>query len=382
MNIFLKISAIVGFIVTAHLNAAMYYSLDPNDRVPRQVRTCYIYSGSSNLNLTKQIIDFIDGKETCVRDALTHKGKEYVSEKIVINNVKSNVKVETFNDGEINIQYLDSLRQKDVFIVQSVCKTNEQSVNDTLQELKFMINAARLASAHSITAVIPYFGYARQDRKTKPGVPISAALVAQEIENAGANHIITFDLHCGQIQGFFTKATLDNLPATLIFAPHIASLNLTNPVVVSPDAGGTERACKFKDISHKYGLNPDYAMIAKKRADAGVVESMDLVGSVKDKTVVIIDDMCDTGGTLIKAAEELLENGALAVYACFTHAVFSKDAISKLANSCFKQIVTTDTIPLRGNCPNNMVVLPTASMLADVIQRVQNGESVSAYLNS
>ncbi len=292
------------------------------------------------------------------------------------------INLKRFNDGEISIQYNENLRGKNIFIFQPTCSTSKADVDKHLMELFFMTKAAKRASSASITAIIPYFGYARQDRKTSARVTISAPDVASLIEFAGVNRVISVDLHCGQIQGFFRDIPVDNLPASVVFAPYIATLNLKNPVIVSPDAGGAERAHKFQAILTNYGVNAGYAMIVKERAEAGVIAKMDLVGDVTGKDAIIIDDMCDTGGTLIKAGEELIRRGARSVYACFTHPVFSKDAIEKLGKSCFTKIITTDTIPLRSEAPANLVVLSVAPMLAEVIKRIENDDSVSEYFNN
>jgi ribose-phosphate pyrophosphokinase len=292
------------------------------------------------------------------------------------------INVKRFNDGEISIQYNENLRGKNIYLFQPTCTTNESDVDKHIMELFFMTKAARRASADTITAIIPYFGYARQDRKTSARVTISASDVASFLEFAGINRVVAIDLHCGQIQGFFRDIPVDNLPASVVFAPYIATLNLKNPVIVSPDAGGAERARKLQTLLTNYGVNAGYAMIVKERAGAGIIEKMDLLGDVTGKDAIIIDDICDTGGTLIKAGEELLKRGAKSVYVCFTHPVFSNDAITKLCKSCFTKVITTDTIPLRNPAPDNLVVLSVAPMLAEVIKRIQNDDSVSEYLNN
>jgi ribose-phosphate pyrophosphokinase len=244
-------------------------------------------------------------------------------------------------------------------------------------ELILMIRAAKRASASKINVVIPYFGYARQDRKTHSRVPISASDIAMILEDAGASRIIAVDLHAGQIQGFFRDIPVDNLAGSIIFAPYVAGLKLENPVIVSPDAGGVERAKLFRDQLDKNGVQSDLAMIIKQRKEAGVVGQANLVGDVKDKDAIIIDDMCDTGGTLVKAAEELKRFGAKRVYACITHPVFSGNAVELIAGSQFDKVITTDTIPLREEVPKNLIQLSVAPMIAEVIRRVKNGDSVS-----
>lgn len=300
----------------------------------------------------------------------------------ILSATPGDINIKRFNDGEISIQYNENLRGKDIYLFQPTCTTAQADVDKHIMELFFMTKAARRASADTITAIIPYFGYARQDRKTSARVTISASDVASFLEFAGINRVISIDLHCGQIQGFFKDIPVDNLPASVVFAPYIATLNLKNPVIVSPDAGGAERARKLQTLVAKYGINAGYAMIVKERTTPGVIEKMDLLGDVKGKDAIIIDDICDTGGTLIKAGEELLKRGAKSVYVCFTHPVFSKDAIKKLCDSCFTQVITTDTIPLRHAAPGKLVVLSVAPMLAEVIKRIQNDDSVSEYLNN
>lgn len=300
----------------------------------------------------------------------------------VFGQTPGDIKIKRFNDGEISIQYNENLRGKNIYLFQPTCTTNQADVDKHIMELFFMTKAAKRASADKITAIIPYFGYARQDRKTSARVTISASDVASFLEFAGINRVVAIDLHCGQIQGFFRDIPMDNLPASVVFAPYIATLNLKNPVIVSPDAGGAERARKLQTLLTNYGVNAGYAMIVKERAGAGIVEKMDLLGNVKGKDAIIIDDICDTGGTLIRAGEKLLKRGAKSVYVCFTHPVFSNDAITRLCNSCFTKVITTDTIPLRKPAPDNLVVLSVAPMLAEVIKRIQNDDSVSEYLNN
>jgi ribose-phosphate pyrophosphokinase len=246
-------------------------------------------------------------------------------------------------------------------------------------EAVLMGDAVHRASCKEVTFIIPYFGYARQDRKSEPHTPISASTVAAMLEKvAGANRVVTIDLHCGQIQGFFSKdVPVDNVYASIVAAPRIAKLALKNPVVVSPDAGGVDRASKFQKALAVEGMMSDFAMISKKRAKAGVIESMALVGDVGGHEAIIIDDMCDTGGTLCKAGEELLAQGATSVYAFFTHPVFSKDALLKIKDSKFTKVFTTDTIPLQGEQPDNLEIISVAPLLAEVIKRIQNGGSVS-----
>ena len=288
------------------------------------------------------------------------------------------IKVGRFNDGEIQIQVEESVRNKDVFIIQPTCPSVKQSVNDNLMELCLLIRTMKRASAASITVVIPYYGYARQDRKVKARVPISAADVAYLLEQSGATRVVTVDLHCGQIQGFFQNIPVDNLYASLVFTPYIVAKPLQKVVVVSPDAGGVERANQFiQDLGRK-GMAADLAVISKQRAKAGVISSMHLIGDVKDADAIIIDDMCDTGGTLVKAAQLLKDNGARRVFAVITHAVFSDQALSLIDASVIDEMIITDTIPLRGIAPSNLKIISVAPLLANAILRIKMGESVSS----
>lgn len=290
----------------------------------------------------------------------------------------SKAKVERFNDGEVKIQIEESIRNCDVYVLQSTCPTSTASVNDNIMELFLMVRAMKRASAKSVTAIIPYFGYARQDRKVKSRVPISASDISMLLEMAGVDHVISVDLHCGQIQGFFHKAPVDNLYASTIFVPYIAAKSdLRDPVVVSPDAGGVERAKQFLEGLTSYGINAQLAVIVKQRKEAGLVESMDLVGNVQNSDAIIVDDMCDTAGTLVKAAEELKQKGARRVFACITHPVFSGNALYKIEHSVIDEIVVADTIPLRALPPYNLTQISVAPLLAEAITRAHKGESIS-----
>lgn len=289
----------------------------------------------------------------------------------------SQAKVSRFNDGEIRIQILENVRNCDVFILQSTCVSSGGTVNDNLMELYLMIRAMKRASAKSVTAVIPYYAYARQDRKTMGRVPISASDVAMLFELAGADHVISVDLHCGQIQGFFHEAPVDNLFASTIFVPYIARLGLSDLVVVSPDAGGVERARQFIEGLQSFGVPSKMAMFVKQRAEAGVVESMNLVGKVKGCDAVIVDDICDTAGTLVQAAKMLKEQGARRVFACITHPLLSGPACMRIADSCIEEIVVTDTIPLCRAAPPNLRQVSVAPLLANAILRMTRGESLS-----
>lgn len=311
-----------------------------------------LFSGSANRELTQAVADCL---ETEVSQAT----------------------VSRFNDGEIRIQILDNVRNCDIFILQSTSVSSTSTVNDNLMELYLMIRAMKRSSAKSVTAVIPYFGYARQDRKMKARVPISASDVAMLLEVAGADHVMSIDLHCGQIQGFFHETPVDNLFASTIFVPYVAKLGLYDPVIVSPDAGGVERAKSFIEGLQSLGVSSKMAVIVKQRAEAGVVESMSLVGKVQGSDVVIVDDICDTAGTLVQAAKELKEQGARRIFACITHPLLSGPACERIGNSCLEELVVTDTIPLRGEMPHNIKQLSVAPLLAHAIQRITNGESLS-----
>lgn len=289
--------------------------------------------------------------------------------------------VSKFNDGEIQIQAQDSVRGKHVFIVQSTCHTEAQSVNDALMELFLLIRTMKRASAASITAVIPYYGYARQDRKAMARVPISAADVAMMLEDGGVDRVLTIDLHCGQIQGFFRNAPVDNLFSSPIFIDYFVKKELHNVVVVSPDAGGVDRAYKFAQQLRKHNVPAEMALISKRRASAGVIESMYLIGDVNGADAIIVDDICDTAGTLVKAAQLLKDHGARRVFAVIPHAVFSGAALDKIRNSVIYEMVVADTIPLRGQAPDNLTILSVSHLLGDAILRIYNGDSVSALFD-
>ena len=245
--------------------------------------------------------------------------------------------VSTFSDGEIRVEIQENVRGADVFVVQSGC----HPVNDNLMELLVMIDALKRASARRITAVMPYYSYARQDRKNKPRVPITARLVADLLSRAGANRILTMDLHAGQIQGFF-DIPVDNLYASPVLLPYIKEHFGNNIVIVSPDAGGVPRARAYASR-----LNAGLALIDKRRVDANQAEVMNIIGDVEGKTAIILDDMVDTAGTLKEAAKVLQSKGAKSVHACVTHAVLSGNAVNNIQESCIETLVVTDTIPLR-----------------------------------
>ncbi|MBS0621073.1 MAG: ribose-phosphate pyrophosphokinase [Verrucomicrobia bacterium] len=290
----------------------------------------------------------------------------------------SPVTLDHFNDGEIRIKIEENIRNCDVYLIQSTCGSDTGTVNDSLMELYLMIRTMVRSSAGKITVIIPYYGYARQDRKTTSRVPISASDIAMLIEDAGADHVISVDLHCGQIQGFFHHSPVDNLYAAPVFVRYFAEKSdLVDPVVISPDAGGVERAKKFIEGLSWRGIDAGLAVILKQRAGAGVVEKMNLVGNVEGRDAIIIDDICDTAGTLVQAAEELKKHGARRIYACITHGIFSGPAMQRIDNSPFDELIVTDTIPLKTTLPANVVQLSVASLIAESIERNYRGESIS-----
>ncbi|MBC7320126.1 ribose-phosphate pyrophosphokinase [bacterium] len=275
----------------------------------------------------------------------------------------------TFSNGETRVNIEETVRGCDVYIVQSL----SNPVDHHIMELLIMMDAMRRASAGRITAVVPYFAYARQDRKTRPREPISAKLLANLITVAGANRVITMDLHAGQIQGFF-DIPVDPLQASPILAEYVKNnLNLENSVVVSPDVGGVARARAFASRLHL-----PIAIIDKRRPAPNESEVMYIVGDVKGKTCIVIDDMIDTGGTLVKGADALLEEGAIEVYACATHPVFSGNAIENIKKSHIKKVIVTNTILLdKEQLCDKIEVLSVAKLFAEAIDRIHNNRSVS-----
>lgn len=279
--------------------------------------------------------------------------------------------VRTFSDGEILVEIVENVRGGDVFVIQSTCTP----VNSNLMELLLLLDAFRRASAMRITAVIPYYGYARQDRKVAPRVPISAKLVADLITTAGASRVLTVDLHAGQIQGFF-NVPVDNLFATPVLLEYVRDrLNNDEVTVVSPDAGGVERARAF--AKH---LDASLAIIDKRRTRANEVAEMHIVGEVRGRCAVLVDDMVDTAGTLVAAAKALTDNGARAVLACCTHPVLSGAAISRLEQSSLTELIVTDTVPLRPEAQacKKIKILSVAHLLGEAIKRTHNEESISS----
>ncbi len=274
-----------------------------------------------------------------------------------------------FPDGEVRLQILENVRGADVFVIQPTCRP----VNDNLMELLILMDAFRRASAQRITAVIPYYGYARQDRKDRPRVPISSKVVADLLTSAGADRVLALDLHAGQIQGYF-NIPVDHLYATPVTVNYFRKLKLKNLVIVSPDPGGVERARSFAKK-----MKAPLAIIDKRREDAHVVEMFNVIGDVVGKTCLIVDDMIDTGGTLVRGAQALLDKGAEKVFACCTHGVFAGDAIHKINASRLEHVVTTNSIPLtpEGEKCSRIRVLSVAKLLAEAIRSIHDETSVS-----
>ncbi|MEZ5344725.1 MAG: ribose-phosphate pyrophosphokinase [Pyrinomonadaceae bacterium] len=277
-----------------------------------------------------------------------------------------------FSDGEFNFQIGENVRGADVFIIQPTCPPTDES----LMELLIMLDTFKRASAERVTAVIPYFGYARSDKKDRPRVPIAAKLIANLIDRAGADRVLTVDLHASQIQGFF-DIPVDHLYAAPVIVSYFQQNPIENLVVVAPDTGGAERARAYAKR-----LDAGLVLVDKRREQANVAEVMNVVGEVEGMSCLIVDDMCDTGGTICKVAEALHNNGANEIYACFSHAVLSGNAISNLSNSHLKKIIVTDTIPLDENGKaleekGRIEVLSIAELLATGIKSIHDETSVS-----
>jgi len=277
-----------------------------------------------------------------------------------------NVITSTYSDGEFQPSYEESIRGTRIFIIGS---TNPGPEN--LMEMLLMIDAAKRASARHITAVLPYFGWARQDRKDKPRVPIAAKLVAKMLEVAGATRIITMDLHADQIQGFFEKP-VDHLFASTIFLPYLKELNLDKLTIASPDMGGSKRA-----YAYSKALESDVVICYKQRAKANVISHMELIGDVTGKNVVLVDDMVDTAGTLTKAADLMMERGALSVRAICTHPILSGNAYERIENSKLEELIVTDSIPLQQESAK-IKVLSSANLFAEVMHNVHHNKSISS----
>jgi ribose-phosphate pyrophosphokinase len=283
------------------------------------------------------------------------------------------ITLKTFSNGEVYCRFEESIRGADVFLVQPTCANPALglSANDALMELLLMIDAAVGASAHRVIAVTPWFGYSRQDKKSAPREPISARLVARMLESAGADRVLTMDLHAGQIQGFFHNP-VDHMTALFMLTQYFDDLGLTDLVVVAPDAGRVKLNKKF---ASKVGA--ELAILDKERPAQQVAEIGYVIGDVRGKTAVLVDDMIDTAGTLKAAAQTVLDEGASRVFAAATHPILSGNAYENLAASGFEQIVVTDTIPLRPGAPDNLRVLSCAELLTDSIRRIFTDDSVS-----
>lgn len=282
----------------------------------------------------------------------------------------SEATIKRFSDGEISVQISESVRGKDIFIIQSTCAP----ANANLMELLIMTDALRRSSANSITAIVPYFGYARQDRKAAPRVPITAKLVANLFETAGIDRVVTVDLHAGQIQGFF-DIPVDNLYGSIVFKDYLLRKNLKNPIIASPDIGGVARARSF---AKKLGL--DLVIVDKRREKANEAEVMNIIGDVDGKDVILIDDMIDTAGTMVKAAAALKAKGATSAIAFCTHPVLSGKAYDNINNGALDELIVTDTIPL-SQTSEKIIVLSVADLFARVIKNIYHNESVNGLFD-
>lgn len=312
--------------------------------MPAKFNPIKIFAGTASIDLAKKIADSF--------------GTEL-----------GDVSLLRFKDGEIQPSFDESIRGCDVFIIQSTFAPAENLI-----ELLLMIDAAKRASAHYINVVIPYYGYARQDRKDKPRVSIGAKLIADLIYTAGASRVITMDLHAAQIQGFFPIPVV-HLDSSVIFVPYIKQLNLDNLVISSPDIGGTKRAREFASK-----LNSEIVICDKHRKKVNEVEEIRVIGNVEGKNVIIVDDIIDTGNTLVKAAEVMLQNGALSVRAFATHAVFSNNALENLENSSMEEVVVCDTIPLTRQS-KKITILSVSNLFARGIHNVYEHESISSLFD-
>ena len=303
-----------------------------------------IFTGNANPDLAREIAAYLG---TTVGDSVVNR----------------------FNNGEVQVMINESVRGKDIFIVQPTCGP---IVNDNVMELLIMADAFKCASANHITAVIPYYGYARQDRKARGREPITAKLMADLLETAGITRVVTIDLHAAQIQGFF-NIPFDHMPGGPLLAEYIKSKNLDDMVVISPDLGGVSRARGFAEI-----LNAPLAIIDKRRPEPGVAEVMNLIGDVKGKNCILVDDMVDTAGSLTEGARALKKFGAKEIYACCTHPILTDPALSRIAQSDITELVVTNTIPLAPSKKHPKIkVLSIAPILAETILRIYNDWSVS-----
>jgi ribose-phosphate pyrophosphokinase len=295
-----------------------------------------------------------------------------ISEKLGIE--LGRVTLKTFSAGEVYCRYEESIRGADVFIVQPICANPVTGIttNDALMELLVMIDAAVGASAHRVIAVMPWMGYSRQDKKSALREPISARLVAHILETAGADRVLTVDLHAGQVQGFFNKP-VDHMTAVFMIAEYFAEMELDDLVIVAPDVGRVKLNHKFAET-----IGADLALMTKDRPAQQVAEVGYVIGDVRGRTALIVDDIIDTAGTLAAAAQTVIDEGAARVFAAGTHAVLSGPAYERLSSAGFEQVVVTDTIPLRPGAPDNVVVLSCAGLLADTIKQIFTDGSVSA----
>lgn len=294
--------------------------------------------------------------------ALANKISEYLGQSL------TKIEVKRFPDGEIFVKILENIRGHDVFIIQPTC----QPGNDNLMELLIMMDACRRASAKRIICVLPYYGYARQDRKDQPRVPITAKLVANLLTTAGASRVLTVDLHSQQIQGFF-DIPVDHLYASPVIVGHLKSLKLDNIVVVSPDTGGTKMAYAYAQL-----LNADIAIVAKNRRSATEVDVISVVGDVEGCNAVLVDDMTTTAGTLCAASKVLKENGAKSVMAAVSHSLLNQEGIDRIQNSAISHLVTTDSVPARVDEGKLVTRLSLADLLGDAIMRIHNYQSVTS----
>ena len=309
------------------------------------IKSLSIFTGNSNRPIAEEICKFVE--IPLGRAEVTH-----------------------FSDGEIYVEINENVRGVNTFVVQSTCTP----VNQALMELLIMIDALKRASAGSIVAVIPYFGYARQDRKVKPRTPITAKLVADLISSAGADRVVAMDLHAGQIQGFF-NIPFDHLYGMPVFIDEFQKMAMTDVVVVSPDAGGVERARAYSKR-----MNATMAIIDKRRSAPNVSEVMHVVGDVKGKSAIIVDDIIDTAGTLCNAARAVMDAGARSVKACASHPVFSGEAIDRIEASPLTRVVVTNTIPLSeaGKASSKIKVLSVGRLLGEAVKRIHHGDSISS----
>ncbi|HOK56378.1 MAG TPA: ribose-phosphate pyrophosphokinase [bacterium] len=303
--------------------------------------SCLLFSGNSNIELSKKIAKYL-------------------------NKELSPINIYRFKDGEICVKIEENIRGKDVFIIQSTCPP----VNENLMELLITLDALRRASPRRVTAVIPYYGYARQDRKDQPRVPITAKLVANLLVTAGANRILTMDLHAPQIQGFF-DIPVDHLFAAPVIIKYLREKKFKKPVIVSPDVGSVKMARAFAKR-----LPGDLAIVDKRRESPDKVEMMHVIGNVNGCEVIIVDDLISTGNTMIEAASALLKNGAKVIYGCCTHAVLAGDAVEKFKNSIFEEIIITDTIP-HLSLPSKFTVLTVSELLGEAIKSIHLETTVS-----